>query len=252
MITVKGQKRLAHADTVIWASSLVPPDILSYCQNSVEILDSAGMTLEDVLEVYAASIGKKVVRLHSGDPSIYGAIQEQIDFCIERQLDFEIVPGVTSLAAAAAILEREFTIPALSQSVVFTRLAGKTKASMPQRESVSAYAQIGGTLGVFLSGARPQELQDALLCEGSAFSAATPAAIVIRATWKDQRVITTTVGSLAVDMTASGANRTVLVVVGDVLTGPTRRSHLYSPGYAHRFRKRSLPGTTSGRPAKRS
>ncbi len=248
LITVKGQDRLRGADIVIWASSLVPEELLSHCRKDAAILDSAGMTLEDVLELYDANGEKRIARLHSGDPSVYGAIQEQIDFCVEREIEFEIIPGVTSVAAAASILRRELTIPALSQSVVFTRLAGKTKASMPERESVSAYARIGGTLGIFLSGARPNELQDELLCEGSAFNESTPAAIVIRATWKDQDVISTTLGSLAKDLAGSGANRTVLVIVGDVLSGPTRRSHLYSPGYAHRFRKRSLPGTTSGRP----
>lgn len=250
LITIKGRNRLAEAATVIWASSLVPKELLSHCNDDAVILDSAGMTLEDVLNVYASSGDSKVVRLHSGDPSVYGAIQEQIDFCIENQIGFEIVPGVTSVAAAAAILQREFTIPALSQSVVFTRLAGKTKASMPERESVSAYARIGGTLGIFLSGARPQELQDELLCEGSAFNESTPAAIVIRATWSDEKVVATTLGSLAREMAASGANRTVLVIVGEVLSGPTKRSHLYSPDYAHRFRKRSLPGSTTGRPVK--
>ena len=250
LITVKGRNRLAQADIVIWASSLVPKELLSYCKSESVIMDSAGMTLEDVLEVYLANGARNIVRLHSGDPSIYGAIQEQIDYCIDQQISFEIVPGVTSVAAAAAVLNRELTIPTLSQSVVFTRLAGKTKASMPEKERVSAYARIGGTLGVFLSGARPQELQDELLCEGSAFDESTPAAIVIRATWSDQQIIMTSLGSLARDMASSGANRTVLVIVGEVLNGPTQRSHLYSPSYAHRFRKRSLPGTTAGRPAK--
>ncbi|TAN28396.1 MAG: precorrin-4 C(11)-methyltransferase [Actinomycetota bacterium] len=250
LITLKGQNRLAQADIVIWASSLVPEELLSHCSSKSVIMDSAGMTLEDVLEVYSKSSESNVVRLHSGDPSIYGAIQEQIDYCIEHDISFEIVPGVSSMAAAAAILKRELTVPTLSQSVVFTRLAGKTKSSMPDKEKISAFARIGGTLGVFLSGARPQELQDELLCEGSAFNESTAAAIVIRATWSDEQIIMTTLGSLAKEMASSGANRTVLVIVGDVLSGPTQRSHLYSPNYAHRFRKRSLPGTTEGRPVK--
>lgn len=251
LITLKGQKRLAKADIVIWASSLVPKQLLDHTREGAVVLDSAGMTLEDVLSIYQEhSSNADIVRLHSGDPSIYGAIQEQIDFCVTNQLEFEIIPGVTSVAAAAAILQREFTIPALSQSVVFTRLPGKTKASMPARESIAAYARIGGTLGIFLSGARPKELQDELLCTGSAFNENTPAAIVIRATWEDQVVIMSTIGSLSAEMASSGANRTVLVIVGEVLNGPTQRSHLYSPTYAHRFRKRSLNGTTTGRPAK--
>lgn len=251
LITIKGRNRIATAEIIIWASSLVPNELLSYKDASATVYDSAGMTLEDVLEVYSKTgNSSQIVRLHSGDPSVYGAIQEQIDYCIDNQLNFEIVPGVTSLAAAAAILQREFTIPALSQSVIFTRLPGKTKASMPQRESVSAFARIGGTLGIFLSGAHPHQLQQELLCQDSAFNENTPAAIVIRATWEDEKVIMTTIGSLATEMASSGANRTVLVVVGEVLSGPTQRSHLYSPQYAHRFRKRSLSGTTSGRPTK--
>lgn len=250
LITVKGKNRLSGADIVVWASSLVPKELLTHCSSNANILDSAGMTLEDVLEVYLANPKSNLVRLHSGDPSVYGAIQEQIDFCLDNELAFEIIPGVTSVAAAAAILQREFTIPALSQSIVFTRLAGKTKGSMPDKETVSAFARIGGTLGIFLSGAHPNELEKELLCDGSAFSPETPAAIVIRATWSDEKIIMTSVGSLAKEMVQSGANRTVLVIVGEVLTGPTQRSHLYSPTYAHRFRKRSLPGTTAGRPAK--
>lgn len=251
LITLKGRNRLAEADIIIWASSLVPEQLLSHAKNGALILDSAGMTLEDVLGVYEEkSSTAQIVRLHSGDPSVYGAIQEQIDFCIAQEIEFEIVPGVTSVAAAASILRREFTIPALSQSVVFTRLPGKTKASMPKRETVTAFARIGGTLGIFLSGARPKELQDELLCQDSAFNENTPAAIVIRATWDDQVVIMTTVGMLAKEMASSGANRTILVMVGEALSGPTQRSHLYSPNYAHRFRKRSLSGTTAGRPTK--
>lgn len=250
LITVKGRSRLEAADIVVWASSLVPEELLKYSPAEAMIFDSSGMTLEDVLEIYHNNPAANLVRLHSGDPSIYGAIQEQIDFCINNELPFEIIPGVTSLTAAASILARELTIPSLSQSVVFTRLAGKTKASMPEREQVAAYARIGGTLGIFLSGARPKELQHELLCDGSAFSESTPAAVLIRATWKDQKIIHTTLGNLASDMAGSGENRTVLVIVGDVLGGTTQRSHLYSPNYAHRFRKRSLPGTTKGRPAR--
>lgn len=251
LITLKGQSRLTDADIIIWASSLVPKQLLDHARKDAVIHDSAGMTLEDVLAIYQDnSPSLNIVRLHSGDPSVYGAIQEQIDFCVSNELEFEIVPGVTSVAAAAAILQREFTIPALSQSVIFTRLPGKTKASMPERETIAAYARIGGTLGIFLSGARPKELQDELLCTGSVFNENTPAAIVIRATWDDQVIIMTTVGSLSEEMASSGANRTVLVIVGEVLNGPTQRSHLYSPNYAHRFRKRSIAGTTLGRPAK--
>ena len=252
LITLRGADRLSRADIVIWASSLVPEAVLVHARPDVELHDSAMMTLEDVLEIYETSAGAAIVRLHSGDPSIYGAIQEQIDWCVAHERDFEVVPGVSSLAAAAAAIGRELTIPAIAQSVVLTRLAGRTRASMPERESVAAFAAHGATMAVFLSAARPGELQHELLAEGSGYSPDTPAAIVVRASWPDERVVVTTVARLAADLDATGATTTVLVLVGPALSGATAgaaRSHLYSPDYAHRFRRRSEPGSTQGRPA---
>jgi precorrin-4/cobalt-precorrin-4 C11-methyltransferase len=255
LITLRGANRLADADVVIWASSLVPAALLSHARPDAEVHDSATMTLEDVLSVYAAHPDEHIVRLHSGDPAIYGAIQEQIDWCVENGRGFEIVPGVSSLAAAAAAVGRELTIPKVAQSVVVTRLAGRTKASMPAGESVTAFAAIGATTAIFLSGARPRELQDELLGAGSAWSETTPAAIVVRASWPDEQVVMTTVGALAETIVATGHARTLLVLVGESLrgaggeSGGVARSHLYSPNFAHSFRKRSLPGTTAGRAA---
>jgi precorrin-4/cobalt-precorrin-4 C11-methyltransferase len=249
LITLRGAERLAHADIVIWASSLVPEALLAHAQPTVAIHDSAGMTLEDVLAVYQSAPDAAIVRLHSGDPAVFGAIQEQIDWCRSRGRDFEVVPGVSSLAAAAAALGRELTIPAVAQSVVMTRLAGRTRASMPERESVAAFAAIGATTAIFLSAARPKELQAELLGPASAYTPETPAAIVVRASWPDQQVVPTTVGRLAAALTATGATTTALVLVGPAIEGEAARSHLYSPGFAHKFRRRSAPGSTSGRPA---
>ncbi|HVM03377.1 MAG TPA: precorrin-4 C(11)-methyltransferase [Acidimicrobiales bacterium] len=250
LITLRGRDRLAGADVVVWASSLVPEAILAHAAAEAEIHDSASMTLEDVLAVYAsAGAASRVVRLHSGDPSIYGAIGEQIDWCLGNDRDFEIVPGVSSLAAASAAVGRELTQPGVAQSVVLTRLAGRTAASMPPGESVAAFAAHGATMAVFLSAARPVELGAELLAAGSGYSADTPAAIVVRASWPDERVVTTTVGRLATDLADLGARTTVLVLVGPALAGAGGRSHLYSPGFAHMFRRRSAPGTTAGRPA---
>ncbi len=234
---------------VIWASSLVPEALLAHARAGAEIHDSAAMTLEDVLDTYRRHPDATIVRLHSGDPGIYGAIQEQIDWCLAHERDFEIVPGVSSLAAAGAALRRELTIPQVAQSVVVTRLAGRTKASMPGRESVAAFAAIGATTAVFLSAARPRELQAELLGPTSAYTPDTPAAIVIRASWPDQQVVVTTVGRLADDLQATGATMTVLVLVGPALAGVAPRSHLYAPDFAHRFRRRSEPGSTVGRRA---
>lgn len=249
LITLRGAQRLAAADVVIWASSLVPQALLTHARRGAEVHDSATMTLEDVLETYARHPAAAIVRLHSGDPALYGAIQEQIDWCLANQRDFEIVPGVSSLAAAAAAVGRELTIPKVAQSVVVTRLAGRTRASMPPRESVAAFAAIGATIAVFLSASRPEELQAELLGPGSAYTADTPAVIVVQASWPDQQVVVTTVGHVAHELAATGATTTVLVLVGPALAGRAARSHLYSPDFAHRFRRRSYPGSTAGRPA---
>jgi precorrin-4/cobalt-precorrin-4 C11-methyltransferase len=249
LITLRGQDRLAAADVVVWASSLVPEAMLAHVHPEAAVHDSAKMTLEDVLAVYAGAPEAAVVRLHSGDPSIYGAIGEQIDWCVAQERSFEIVPGVSSLAAASAAVGRELTQPGVAQSVVLTRLAGRTSASMPPGESVAAFAAHGTTMAVFLSAARPVELATELLAAGSGYTADTPAAIVVRASWPDEQVVLTTVGSLAGDLAELGARTTVLVLVGPALVGAGGRSHLYSPGFAHLFRRRSAPGTTTGRPA---
>lgn len=250
LITLRGRERLATADVVVWASSLVPEAILAHARAGATIHDSATMTLEDVLAVYSeAGHDAAVVRLHSGDPSIYGAIGEQIDWCVANERDFEIVPGVSALAAASAAIGRELTRPGVAQSVVLTRLAGRTSASMPAGESVAVFAAHGATMAVFLSAARPVELANELLAAGSGYTADTPAAIVVRASWPDERVVMTTVGCLADDLAELGARTTVLVLVGPALAGSGGRSHLYSPGFAHMFRRRSAPGTTAGRPA---
>lgn len=252
LITLRGAARLGAADVVVWASSLVPDQLLLHASADAEIFDSAGMTLEDVLEVYRSRPEAAIVRLHSGDPGLYGAIQEQIDWCTANQRSFEIVPGVSSLAAAAAAVGRELTIPQVSQSVVVTRLATRTSASMPERERIAAFAATGCTLAVFLSAAQPDALQRELLRDPSAYSPDTPACIVVRASWPDQQVVPTVIGRLADDLRSTRATTTVLVLVGDALLGAAARSQLYSPTFAHGHRRRSRPGTTTGRPVRRT
>jgi precorrin-4/cobalt-precorrin-4 C11-methyltransferase len=277
LVTLRAAQRLADAEVVVWASSLVPDAVLEHCRPDIDIHDSATMTLEDVLAVYAAhDESVNVVRLHSGDPSLYGAIQEQIDWCRANGRSWEIVPGVSSVSAAAALAGRELTIPGVSQSLVVTRLAGRTAASMPPGEGVAEFASHGSTLAVLLSAARPDELQDELLAPGSAYRPDTPAVVVVRATWPDEQVVHTTVGRLADDLRATGARMTALVLVGDALAADTagdgnddeandadeaaagtpqprqvRRSHLYSPDYTTAYRLRSTPGSTAGRPSAR-
>lgn len=255
LVTVRGAERLANADVVVWASSLVPEALLDQCREDVEVYDSAAMTLEDVLGVYAAyDDAAPVVRLHSGDPSLYGAIGEQIDWCEANGRAWEIVPGVSSVAAAAAVAGHELTRPGVSQSVVLTRLAGRTAESMPAAEGVAAFAAQGATMAVFLSAARPDELQAELLSDGSRYARETPAVIVVRATWPDEQVVRTTVGGLAESLRSTGATMTALVLVGDALGDGVegRRTHLYEPTFTTAYRLRSRPGTTEGRPSARS
>jgi precorrin-4/cobalt-precorrin-4 C11-methyltransferase len=238
LITLRGAARLAAADVVVWAASLVPNEVLRHCRADAEIHDSKSMTLEDVVAIYARHPDAAIVRLHSGDPSVYSAIGEQIDWCLEHERAFEIVPGVGSLAATAAAVGCELTRPGVSQSVVLTRLAHRTRASVPEGEGVAAFAGVGGTMAVYLSAARPDELQAELLAIGSRYHGETPAVIASRVSWPDEQVVHTSVGELADALRALGATTTVLVLVGDAL-GPSsdaRRSHVYAPEYAHSFR----------------
>jgi len=249
LLTMRAADRLARADVIVWASSLVSDELLRLSASTAEVHDSAGMTFEDVIAVYQARPDDRIVRLHSGDLALYSAAQEQIDWCEANGRDWEIVPGVGSLAAASALVGRVLTAPGVAQSVVITRLPGRTSASMPVGETVAAFARHRTTLAVYLSAARPEELQDELLASGRGYPPDTPAAFIVRASWPDERVHLTTVGELAEVMRADGARTTALVIVGPALTGATQRCHLYDPSYAHGFRRRSLPGSTQGRPA---
>jgi precorrin-4/cobalt-precorrin-4 C11-methyltransferase len=243
LITLRGAQRLAAADVVIWAASLVPAEVLEHCRPGVERHDSKTMTLEQVTAVYAANPHAAIVRLHSGDPSVYSAIAEQIDWCIANDRAFEIVPGVSSMAAAAAAAGRELTVPGLAQSVVMTRVAHRTAASMRDesvagRDGVAGFAPLAPTMAVFLSAARPDALQAELLGLGSAYRDSTPAIIASRVSWPDEQLVVTTVGRLADDLAALDMTTTVLVLVGDALGArevPVR-SHVYAPSYAHSFR----------------
>lgn len=246
LLTIRGANRLAAADLVVWASSLVPAQVLQHCRDDVEVHDSAGMTLEDVLAVYAAHPDAAIVRLHSGDVSLYSALTEQLDWCREQNRAFEIVPGVGSLAAAAAAAGIELTVPGVAQSAVLTRLGGgRTAASMPAGESVAGFARHASTMAIYLSAARPAALRAELL---AGYPPQTPAIIVAKASWPDEVVITTTVDGIAEALGASRIRTAALVLVGPALSGAGSRSRLYDPNYSHGCRRRSAAGTTSGRP----
>jgi precorrin-4/cobalt-precorrin-4 C11-methyltransferase len=226
----------------------VHEEVLGHCRDGVRVHDSAGMTFEDVTAVYERHPDAAIVRLHSGDLSIYSAVQEQIDWCLAHDRAFEIVPGVGSLAAASAALARELTVPGVAQSVVATRLPGRTAASMSDRETVAGFARHGATMAVYLSGARPEQLRDELRAGGEGYADDTPAAVVVRTTWPDEQVVLTTVGDLPAAVRSTGSRITVLVLVGPALAGAAPRCLLYDPAYAHGHRRRSAPGTTVGRP----
>lgn len=249
LLTLRGAQRLAAADVVVWASSLVPAEVLGHCRDDVAVHDSAGMTLEDVLDLYAAHPGATIVRLHSGDVSLYSALTEQLAWCAEHGRAFEIVPGVGSLAAAAATAGVELTVPGVAQSTVLTRLGGgRTATSMPDGETVAAFARHGTTMAVYLSAARPGSLRDELL---AGYPPETPAVVVAKASWPDETVINTTVDGLADALAASGIRTAALVLVGPALGSSghsDRRSRLYDPAYSHGCRRRSAAGTTTGRP----
>lgn len=249
LLTLRAVERLAGADVVVWAASLVNGAALRHCRAGTATFDSATMTLDDITAVYAAHPEAAIVRLHSGDPSVFGAIAEQIDWCVAEGRAYEIVPGVSSMAAAAAAAGRELTVPALAQSVIITRLANRTRASMPDHEGVAALSEHGTTMAVFLSAGRPRQLRDELLGVHSRYRLDTPAVIASRVTWPDEQVRRTTVGQLAADLEDMGVTATVMVLVGDALgSAPApARSHVYSPTYAHTYRavrpgRADLPG----------
>lgn len=253
LLTVRAVRRLAAADVVIWASSLVPADVLAGCRADVIVHDSAGMTLEDVLAVYASHPDAAIVRLHSGDVSVFSSITEQIQWCEENGRDWEIVPGVGSLAAACALAGVELTVPAIAQSVVLTRLGGgRTAASMPPGESVAALARAGLTMAIYLSAARPEQLRTELLAGGEGYPPDTPAVIVAKASWPDEVVLWTTVDEIPQTLAGTGIRTVALVLVGPALGardgGSVPRSRLYDPRYSHGCRRRSAEGSTVGRP----
>ncbi|MCR5099701.1 MAG: precorrin-4 C(11)-methyltransferase [Lachnospiraceae bacterium] len=236
LITVRGAALLGNADVVIYTGSLVNAGILKLCRTEgAEIYNSAEMTLDQVMGVMirADAAGREVVRLHTGDPGLYGAIREQIDELRRHGIGFEVVPGVSSMGAAAAVLETEYTLPGVSQSVIVTRMAGRTP--VPESESISSLASHGATMVIFLSAGMLPELSEELLA-GGAYTMDTPAALVYKATHPDEKVIRTTVGSLAAAGRENSIDHTALVVVGDFLGDDYELSKLYDPDFETGFR----------------
>ena len=235
LITVRGQNLLKKADIVIYAGSLVNPGLLSVCREDCRIYNSAKMTLEEVLDVMVQgeAQGKETVRLHTGDPCLYGAIREQMDALEQREIAYEVCPGVSSFCGAASALHAEYTLPGVSQSVVITRMAGRTP--VPERESIRSFAAHQATMTVFLSAGMLEKLSEELILGG--YAPDTPAAVVYKATWPDEKVLRCTVGTLAQTAEEAGVTKTALIVVGRVLEGEYERSKLYDPSFSTGFRK---------------
>ena len=236
LLTLRGAQAIAAADVVIWASSLVHPDVLAHAQKTAEIVDSAKLPMEGVLPYYQRAAQQKlqVARVHSGDPSLWGAIQEQLDQCTAMGLDTEIVPGVSSFTAVAARIGRELTIPEVAQSVILTRLGGG-KTPMPPGERVAEFARHQTTMALFLSAARSGQLQDELLAGG--YPPDTPCVVAYQVTWPDELIEHCALADLAATMKDRKLWKHTLVLVGPGLAAEGSRSHLYHPGHFHGYRR---------------
>ena len=235
LITVRGQRLLQEADVIIYAGSLVNPELLNYKKQECEVYNSAKMTLEEVIDVMvkAEKENKMTVRLHTGDPSIYGAIKEQMDLLDKHNIEYEVCPGVSSFCGAAAALKTEYTLPDVSQTVMITRMAGRTK--VPEKEEIASLASHRATMVIFLSTGLLEKLQVRLV-EGG-YNEDTPAAIVYKATWPDEKVIRCTVSTLSKSAKENNITKTALIIVGDVLDSDYSRSELYNPSFTTEFRK---------------
>ncbi len=234
LITVRGAKLLEKADVIIYAGSLVNPELLDYANKACQIYDSATMTLEEVLEVIETNKLKEVVRLHTGDPCLYGAIREQMDVLIEKGIEYEYVPGVSSFCGAASALKTEYTLPGVTQTVIISRMEGRTP--VPDREKLRELASHGSTMVLFLSTGLIKALVEELLLGGQ-YTKDTPVALIYKATWPDEKVFYCTVGTLEETAKKNKITKTALITVGDFLQAEYERSKLYDPTFTTEFRE---------------
>lgn len=236
LITVRGLRLIKEADQIIYAGSLVNRELLSDKKEACIVLNSAGMTLEQVIKaiVEAEAKGLNTVRLHTGDPSIYGAVREQMDELDKRGIAYASCPGVSSFCGAASALNMEYTLPGISQSVIITRMEGRTP--VPEKETIKAFAAHQSTMVLFLSAGMTGKLSEELVKGG--YGADTPAAVVYKATWPGERKLFCTIGTLEAEMRKAGITKTALILVGNaVAQGGYERSKLYDPAFTTEFRK---------------
>lgn len=234
LITVKGRKLIENADVIIYAGSLVNPEVLSCAKDSAKIYNSASMTLEEVIDVMkdGEEKGLKVVRVHTGDPAIYGAHREQMDILDKFGIKYEVIPGVSSFLATAAVLKKEYTLPGVSQTVIITRMEGRTP--MPSKESIASLSKHHSTMIIFLSIGMMDEVVEALK-EG--YEPTTPVAVVYKATWEDQKIVIGSLNDIAAKVKEAGIKKTALTVVGDFLGDEYELSKLYDKTFTHEFRQ---------------
>lgn len=234
LITLRAARVIGEADIVVWASSLVHASVLAHARPDAEVVDSARLSLEEIRPLYERAAYEELMlaRLHSGDPALWGAVQEQREICDAIGLPHETIPGVSAFSAAAALVDRELTVPEVAQSVILTRLGGKTP--MPAGEDIRDLARHGSTMAVFLSAARSRQLQSELLDGG--YAPETPVVIAYRVTWPDELVVTCTVGTLEATVKAHRLWKHTVFLVGPALGAGGTRSHLYHPAHFHGFR----------------
>lgn len=236
LITVKGQRLIAEADVIIYAGSLVNPEVLKYGRPDAEVYNSATMNLDEVLDVEIRAVreGKTVARVHTGDPAIYGAIQEQMDGLRRAGIeDFEVIPGVSSFLASAAALKQEYTLPNVSQTIIITRMEGRTP--MPPKENLTSLAQHQATMCIFLSVQAIDEVMKKLTDGG--YAPETPVAIVVRATWPDQKILRGTIATIGKIIHDAGVSRQAMIIVGNVLDSDYELSKLYDSKFTTMFRQ---------------
>ena len=236
LITVRGMNLLKEADVIIYAGSLVNPELLEYKSEDSEVYNSATMTLEEIIDVMKKSEaeGKKTVRLHTGEPSLYGAVREQMDELDKLGIAYESTPGVSACFGAASTLDLEYTLPGVSQSLIITRMEGKTK--VPEGESIESFAKHNASMAIYLSSSLTKELSEKLIAGG--YDPKTPAAIVYKATWPDEKVFLCTIETLDECAKENNITKTAIILVGDVIAHSSyEKSKLYSADFSTEFRK---------------
>ena len=234
LITVKGQRIVKEADIIIYAGSLVPKEVIDCHKEGAEIYNSASMTLEEVMKITieGAKRGKKVARVHTGDPAIFGAHREQMDILDEHGIEYEVIPGVSSFLASAAAVKKEFTLPSISQTVICTRLEGRTP--VPEKESLESLATHRASMAIFLSVHMIGEVVKRL---ATSYPMTTPISVVQRASWPDEKIVMGTLETIEQQVKEAGISKTAQILVGDFLGDVYEKSKLYDKTFTHEFRK---------------